>query len=117
MRSFEIKKNDAGQRLDKYISKSLPLLPQALMYKYIRTKRISHPFLVGTISVLALAFVVQGVLDLVYSAVGYGDIGDSVIIYEFAIGVAFGLCATVLHTAFKEYSPKQEKGTESDAVQ
>lgn len=40
MKSFTISKNDAGQRLDKFITKSVPLLPQALMYKYIRTKRI-----------------------------------------------------------------------------
>lgn len=40
MKSFEIKQNDANQRLDKYIRKSLPNLPQALMYKYIRIKRI-----------------------------------------------------------------------------
>lgn len=40
MKSFTIAKNDAGQRLDKFISKAVPLLPQALMYKYIRTKRI-----------------------------------------------------------------------------
>jgi 23S rRNA pseudouridine955/2504/2580 synthase len=40
MKEFIIKKNDAGQRLDKYITKSFPLLPQALMYKYIRNKRI-----------------------------------------------------------------------------
>lgn len=40
MKEFIIKKNDAGQRLDKYITKSFPLIPQALMYKYIRSKRI-----------------------------------------------------------------------------
>lgn len=40
MREFYINKNDAGQRLDKYITKSFPLLPQSLMYKYIRSKRI-----------------------------------------------------------------------------
>ena len=40
MREFIINKNDSGQRLDKYISKSVPLLPQSLMYKYIRSKRI-----------------------------------------------------------------------------
>lgn len=40
MKEFYINKNDAGQRLDKYISKSVPLLPQSLMYKYIRSKRI-----------------------------------------------------------------------------
>ncbi len=40
MKSFTITKNDANQRLDKFISKAVPLLPQALMYKYIRLKRI-----------------------------------------------------------------------------
>ena len=40
MKSFSIEKNDAGQRLDKYLTKSFPNLPQALMYKYIRIKRI-----------------------------------------------------------------------------
>ncbi|MBQ6066197.1 MAG: RluA family pseudouridine synthase [Clostridia bacterium] len=40
MRSFTIGANDAGQRLDKFISKTLPSLPQSLMYKYLRTKRI-----------------------------------------------------------------------------
>ena len=40
MRIFEIKKNDAGQRLDKFLSKSVKGLPLSLMYKYIRTKKI-----------------------------------------------------------------------------
>jgi 23S rRNA pseudouridine955/2504/2580 synthase len=40
MKSFVISKNDADQRLDKFIHKSVPLLPQSLLYKYIRTKRI-----------------------------------------------------------------------------
>lgn len=40
MKEFVINKNDAGQRLDKYISKSFASMPQSLMYRYIRTKRI-----------------------------------------------------------------------------
>ena len=40
MKKITAGKNDAGQRLDKYITKSFPLLPQSLMYKYIRSKRI-----------------------------------------------------------------------------
>ncbi len=40
MKSFTIGKNDAGQRLDKFISKAMPSLPKSLMYKYIRLKRI-----------------------------------------------------------------------------
>ena len=35
-----IGKNDCGQRADKFIGKAVPLLPQALMYKYFRKKRI-----------------------------------------------------------------------------
>ena len=40
MKSFTINANDAGQRLDKFITKSAPLLPKNLLYKYIRLKRI-----------------------------------------------------------------------------
>ena len=40
MREITIKKNDAGQRLDKFLSKSLKRLPPSLMYKAIRTKKI-----------------------------------------------------------------------------
>ncbi len=40
MRSFTIGKNDGGQRLDKFITKTVRGLPTSLMYKYIRTKRI-----------------------------------------------------------------------------
>ncbi len=40
MKSFNIGKNDANQRLDKFVTKSVPNLPKTLMYKYIRTKRI-----------------------------------------------------------------------------
>lgn len=40
MKSFTIDKNDADQRLDKFIHKAVPNLPQSLLYKYIRTKSI-----------------------------------------------------------------------------
>ena len=40
MRELTIGPNDAGQRLDKYLTKALPALPQSLLHKYIRLKRI-----------------------------------------------------------------------------
>lgn len=40
MQSLKINKNDAGQRLDKFLSKAVKGLPTSLMYKYIRTKKI-----------------------------------------------------------------------------
>ena len=40
MQILTIRKNDAGQRLDKFLSKAVKGLPMSLMYKYIRTKKI-----------------------------------------------------------------------------
>ena len=40
MKTFTIGKNDSGQRLDKFVKKAAGNLPQALLYKYIRIKRI-----------------------------------------------------------------------------
>ena len=40
MKSFVITKNDAGQRLDKFITKAAPSIPASLMYKAIRQKDI-----------------------------------------------------------------------------
>ena len=40
MKELEIKPNDAGQRLDRFVGKAVPLLPESLLQKYIRLKRI-----------------------------------------------------------------------------
>ena len=40
MKAYTIGKNDAGQRVNKFIEKAVPALPKSLMYKYIRTKHI-----------------------------------------------------------------------------
>lgn len=40
MREIVIAKNDADQRVDKFLMKALPTLPKSLMYKYIRNKKI-----------------------------------------------------------------------------
>ncbi len=39
MKSFTVNENDAGQRLDKFIHKSVPNLPQSRLYKYIKKKK------------------------------------------------------------------------------
>ena len=40
MREFKINANDAGQRLDKFIQKTVTGIPVSLMYKAIRLKKI-----------------------------------------------------------------------------
>ena len=40
MRKLYVNENDANQRVDKFLTKTLPTLPKNLMYKYIRNKKI-----------------------------------------------------------------------------
>ena len=40
MKELTIAKNDAGQRVDKFLTKAFPNLPVSMMYKYIRQKDI-----------------------------------------------------------------------------
>ena len=40
MKELTVSKNDAGQRLDRFVGKAVPLLPDSLLQKYIRLKRI-----------------------------------------------------------------------------
>ena len=42
MKELTIGSNDAGQRLDRFLAKAVPLLPASLAQKYIRLKRIKH---------------------------------------------------------------------------
>ena len=40
MKTITIGKNDAGQRADKFLTKTFPSLPVSMMYKYLRQKDI-----------------------------------------------------------------------------
>ena len=39
MKELTVGKNDSGQRLDRFVGKAVPLLPESLLQKYIRLKR------------------------------------------------------------------------------
>lgn len=40
IRTIQVNKNDADKRIDKFLTKVLNNMPQSLMYKYLRTKKI-----------------------------------------------------------------------------
>ena len=42
MKEFTVGKNDAGQRLDRWLAKAAPLIPGPLAQKYIRLKRVKR---------------------------------------------------------------------------
>ena len=39
-KSYTVNKNDADQRLDKFLTKTVKALPQSMLYKALRTKKI-----------------------------------------------------------------------------
>ena len=42
MKELKIGRNDAGQRVDRFLAKAVPLLPASLAQKYLRLKRIKR---------------------------------------------------------------------------
>jgi len=86
--------------------------------QYMSSKTFNRSFMIGTITILALAFIVQAVIDLLCAALGYKYIDESIIIYELLIGALFGVCAAVLQMSFKElYEIADQEDQGSDAVQ
>jgi len=86
--------------------------------EYISSKTFNRSFMIGTITILALAFIVQAVIDLLCAALGYRYTEESIVVYELLIGMMFGVCAAVLQMSFKElYDTVEKEDQESDAVQ
>lgn len=78
MREFIVNKNDAGQRMDKFVSKVTTGLPKSLLYKYIRTKRIK----LNGKRVHENDFISEGdVVEMYISDEFFGD-GESTASYE-----------------------------------
>ena len=77
MKELHIGPNDAGQRLDKFLTKTYPSLPSSLLYKYLRLKRIkcngkrceiSTRLQEGDVMELERSFNAYKVLSLLYRA-------------------------------------------------
>ena len=47
MKEIIVNRNDAGQRIDKLLTKLFPALPQSMLYKAIRKKRINPQLVFG----------------------------------------------------------------------
>ena len=43
MKEIIIAKNDAGQRVDRFLMKAFPALPRSYLYKAVRSKKIKEP--------------------------------------------------------------------------
>lgn len=85
---------------------------------YMKTRTFNRSFMIGSLTALALAFVIQGIIDMMCAAFGFAFAGEVVVIYEFMLGIGFGMCAAILQMSFKELfdSIKTEEEEDPDAV-
>ena len=86
-----------------------------VMDTYMKTGKFNRSFLVGTITILAIAFVAQAVLDIISSMSGYAYSEENLMIYELVIGIIFGMCAALLQVSFRKLEPPEEEA-DIDAV-
>ena len=82
---------------------------------YIKSGSFNRVFLVGTVTILAIAFVAQAMLDIISSASGYVYSEGNLMVYELIIGIVFGICAALLQVTKRK--DDDTEGTEADAVQ
>ena len=91
---FAIVLKDAGKALNNYIT----------------VKKVNRTFMTGTIIVLGLAFLTQGILDAVMTMMGYSLIDQLTIIVEITAGIVVEIVASVLQTNFSRYFRPDSKG-------
>jgi hypothetical protein len=115
MREFTVTENDAGQRLDKFITKLMPKLPKSMLYKGLRKncvrvngkhKKDGAVFVAsGVVPVVnTLLFIVGclGMTDSVYAAAGDENVLKFILVglvtFNFFIEFAINLIvAPALH--------------------
>ena len=77
---------------------------------YITLKKVNRSFMTGTIIVMGLAFLMQGILDAVMNMLGYSLIDQLTIIIEISAGIAVEVVASILQTNFSRYFRPSSKG-------
>ena len=83
---------------------------------YIKSGKFNRSFLIATITILAIAFVMQAVLDVISSMSGYAYSEENLMVYELIIGIAFGVCAALLQVSFRKTDPQTEEEIDPDAI-
>ncbi len=77
---------------------------------YITVKKVNRSFMTGTIIVMGLAFLMQGILDAVMNMLGYSLIDQLTIIIEISAGITVEVVASILQTNFSRYFRPSSKG-------
>jgi putative membrane protein len=115
-----------GERALMFISNSMWMFAFAyicndfgkFIKRYIEEQKIQLGFLVGTLMIFALAFILQASLDTLAVFFGYNIIGQEMIIIEFAIGFGFAVAAIMTQISYERFlRSEREKAELSDALE
>ena len=67
---------------------------------YLETQQIRHSFLIATLTLFAMAFITQGLLDIFALALGFTPTNELVIVIELMLGFTFAVLAGIMQSTF-----------------
>lgn len=80
-----------------------------LMNNVIKLRKLNRSFMVGTIAVIGIGFLVQGLFDILSTVLGYGAVDNMFILFELMGGIALTVSASVLQSNFSRYFNKRKE--------
>jgi len=117
---------DDGHRVLIFLSNSLWVMAFAyicydfgrFLERYLEEKKIALSFIVGTLMIIGVAFILQGSLDALAGVFDYNITDRSMILAEFAAGFIFATLAGLIQISYKRFINSQKNAAEkSDALQ
>ena len=79
--------NELGKMLDEYVDK----------------KHLTNTFMIGSISVFGMAFIIQATIDFIINFIGYGTYENRMIFIEVVLGIVLMLLASIIHISYSRY--------------
>lgn len=76
---------------------------------YITKRKVNRSFMTGTIIILGMAFLMQGVLDASMTMLGYKMVENITVITEIIAGIVVEIIASILQTNFSRYFRQSSK--------
>ncbi len=76
---------------------------------YIKMKKVNRSFMTGTIVIIGLAFILQGILDASMTLLDYIMVENVTYVSEIIIGILVEITASVLQTNFSRYFRASQK--------
>ncbi len=67
---------------------------------YLETQQIRHSFLIATLTLFAMGFITQGLLDIFALALGFTPTNELVIVIELMLGFTFAVLAGIMQSTF-----------------